>query len=58
MAPAQALHSNCSSYLYAYLANGFTGKITSFQPYGASNYNGLQTQFDRSFTNGLQFRAA
>ena len=53
-----SLHSNCSSYEYAYLANGFTGNITAFMPYGASNYNGLQTQFDRSFTNGLQFRVA
>jgi hypothetical protein len=28
------------------------------QPYGASNYNGLQTQFNRSFDNGLQFQVA
>ena len=27
-------------------------------PYGGSNYNALQTQFSRNFTNGLQFQAA
>jgi hypothetical protein len=53
-----SLHSSCSSYEYAYLVNGFTGNVTSFQPYGASNYNGMQTQFDRNFSNGLQFRVA
>ena len=53
-----SLGAHCASYQYAYLANGFTGNITAFMPYGASNYNGLQVQFDRNFSNGLQFRAA
>ena len=53
-----ALQANNSSYLPSYYANGFTSNITAFMPYGASNYNGLQTQLDRNFTNGLQFRAA
>jgi hypothetical protein len=36
----------------------FASNITSYQPYGKSLYHGLQTQFSRSFTNGLQFQAA
>jgi hypothetical protein len=48
-----------SSFVPAYAANGFNGgNITAYTPYGASNYNGLQTQFSRNFTNGLQFQAA
>ncbi len=42
----------------AYGSAGFTGSITSFQPWGYSNYNGLQVSFKRNFTNGLQFQAA
>ncbi len=45
-------------YVPAYLANNFTSSITSYQPYGNSLYHGLQTQFSRNFTNGLQFQAA
>ena len=38
---------------------GFNGSyITSFYPYGESNYNGLQVSFKRNFTNGLQFQSA
>ena len=32
--------------------------IVSFEPWGYSNYNGLQVSFKRNFTNGLQFQAA
>jgi len=42
----------------AYYSAGFTGSLTMLQPYGASNYNGLQTQFNRSFDKGLQFQVA
>jgi hypothetical protein len=43
----------------AYANAGFNGAyITSFQPYGYSNYNGLQVSFKRNFTNGLQFQSA
>ncbi|MGI8773328.1 MAG: TonB-dependent receptor domain-containing protein [Acidobacteriaceae bacterium] len=55
-------------YVPAYAAAGFgkTGptdtntysNITSYQPYGASNYNGLQAQLQRRFQQGLQFNAA
>ncbi len=38
---------------------GFNGNyVVSFQPWGWSNYNGLQLSFKRNFTNGLQFDAA
>ncbi len=47
------------SFVPAYSANNFNGSnVVSFQDYGASNYNGLQTQLSRNFTNGLQFQAA
>lgn len=32
----------------------FTGKITSYQPYSGSNYNGLVTNLTRRMQNGLQ----
>ncbi len=32
--------------------------MVGFENYGYSNYNGLQTQLTRNFTNGLQFQAA
>ncbi len=47
------------SYVPAFANAGFNGSyITSFQPWGQSNYNGLQVSFKRNFTNGLQFQAA
>jgi len=47
------------NYVPAYANAGFNGaNVTGFMPYGASNYNGLQTQLTRNFTNGLQFQAA
>ena len=48
-----------SSFVPAYAAAGFTGSnLVGFMPWGASKYNGLQTQLRRSFTNGLQLQAA
>jgi hypothetical protein len=44
-----------SSVVPAYLAAGFTGSITSYQPYSESNYNGLSVNLSRRFINGLQF---
>jgi hypothetical protein len=47
------------SYVPAYANAGFNGSnVVGFMNYGASNYNGLQTQFSRNFTNGLQFQVA
>lgn len=37
---------------------GFTGVITSFQPWGNSSYNGWANQVTRRFQNGLQFLAS
>jgi hypothetical protein len=39
----------------AYAAAGFTGVITSYQPYGSSIYHGWANQLTRRFSNGLQF---
>jgi hypothetical protein len=51
--------NNNSSFVPRFDAAGFNGSnITAYMPYGASNYNSLQTQFTRNFTNGLQFQAA
>ncbi|MFZ0704701.1 MAG: TonB-dependent receptor [Candidatus Korobacteraceae bacterium] len=50
--------SSIGNVLPAFANAGFTNQITSFQPWGYSNYNGLQVSFKRNFTNGLQFQAA
>ena len=42
----------------AYLAAGFTGIITSYQPWGNSTYHGWANQLTRRFANGLQFMGA
>jgi hypothetical protein len=42
-----------SNILPAYEAAGFTGKITSYQPYSQSNYNGLAASLVRRFQHGL-----
>jgi hypothetical protein len=42
----------------AYKAAGFTGIITSYQPWGNSTYHGWANQFTRRFSHGLQFVAA
>ena len=41
-----------SNILPAYLAAGFTGKITSYQPFSGSNYNALVTNLTRRLQNG------
>jgi hypothetical protein len=40
--------------LPAFLAAGFTSKITSYQPYSSSNYNALIANVTRRFIGGLQ----
>jgi hypothetical protein len=46
-------------YLVPSYANaGFTGVLTSYQPWGDSSYHGLATTVTRRFTNGLQFIGA
>jgi hypothetical protein len=41
-----------------YLAAGFTGIITAYEPWGRSTYHGWQNSLQRRFSNGLQFNAA
>lgn len=43
-----------SNIVPAFKAAGFTSKITSYQPYSSSNYNGLVTNLTRRFQHGLQ----
>jgi Carboxypeptidase regulatory-like domain len=50
---------NAGGYLDpAYKAAGFSGIITSYQPWGNSTYHGWANQLTRRFSNGLQFMAA
>jgi hypothetical protein len=71
-APSQAtlnsLTNNLASLTSAYNAGGdivpgfynagFTGIITSYQPWGNSTYHGWANQVTRRFSNGLQFVTA
>ncbi len=41
-----------------FLAAGFTGIITSYQPWGNSIYHGWQNSLTRRFSHGLQMNAA
>jgi len=51
--------ANFGSYVSKYANAGFDGaNLVSFQPWGQSKYNGLNVQFSRMYTNGLQFQAA
>ena len=43
-----------SNIVPAWKAAGFTSKITSYQPYSGSSYNGLVTNLTRRFQHGLQ----
>jgi hypothetical protein len=50
---------NAHQYIKSpYLAAGFTGIITSYQPWGNSTYHGWANQVTRRFSNGLQFVAS
>jgi hypothetical protein len=40
-------------FVPAWYNAGFKGKITSYRPLSESNYNGLETNLKRQFTNGL-----
>jgi Carboxypeptidase regulatory-like domain len=43
-----------SNIVAPWLSAGFTGKITSYQPFSQSNYNGLIANLTRRFQGGLQ----
>ncbi|MFL6305633.1 MAG: carboxypeptidase regulatory-like domain-containing protein [Candidatus Sulfotelmatobacter sp.] len=48
-----------SSYFPTWADAGFEGSsVVGFMQWGASRYHGLQTQFSRSMSNGLQFQVA
>jgi Carboxypeptidase regulatory-like domain len=47
-----------SNIVPQYLAAGFTGKLTSYQPYSGSSYNGLQTNLTRRFQRGFLLNAS
>ena len=47
-----------SNILPQYLAAGLTNKITSYQPYSQSNYNGLLLNLQHSFHQGFQLNAS
>ncbi len=49
---------NGGNIIPAYLNAGFTGILTSFQPWGDSTYHGLATTLNRRFSNGMQFIGA
>jgi hypothetical protein len=46
--------SALSNIVPAWLNAGFTAKITSYQPYSSSNYNGMVANLTRRFQKGLQ----
>ncbi len=48
-------YSNHGNIIPGYLNAGFTGIITSYQPWGSSTYHGWANQLTRRFSNGLQF---
>jgi Carboxypeptidase regulatory-like domain/TonB dependent receptor len=47
-----------SATVPSYAAAGFTGAITSYQPYASSNYNSLGLQLTKRMKNGLQMDVA
>ena len=51
-------YNNGGDVLPAYAAAGFSGIITSYQPWGSSTYHGWANTLTRRFSNGLQFVGA
>jgi hypothetical protein len=47
-----------SNIVPVYATNNFTAKITSYQPFAQSNYNGLGLNLTRRFQHGLQFNTS
>ncbi len=48
------LYNNSGNVVPGYRAAGFTGIITSYQPWGNSTYHGWANQITRRFQNGFQ----
>jgi hypothetical protein len=55
LAALTAAYNASGNIIPGYLDAGFTGIITSYQPWGNSIYHGWANQLTRRFTNGLQF---
>lgn len=53
-----AAYNNGGNVVPGFYNAGFTGIITSYQPWGNSSYNGWANQITRRFQNGLQFTGA
>jgi hypothetical protein len=60
LATLEATQSNGAPYFRnpAFYAGGLTSTITAYQPFGGSNYNGLQTQLTKRLKNGLLINAS
>ena len=58
LAPLTGAYNAGGDIVPGYLAAGFTGIITSYQPWGNSIYHGWQNSLTRRFSNGLQMNAA
>ena len=58
LAPLTAAYNAGGNIVPGFLAAGFTGIITSYEPWGNSIYHGLQNSLTRRFSNGLQLNAA
>ncbi len=52
------IYGNGGYLVPAYQQAGFTGVLTSYEPWGNSTYHGLASQLSRRFSNGLQFIGA
>jgi Carboxypeptidase regulatory-like domain len=50
-------YNNSGDIVPGFLAGGFTGIITAYEPWGNSTYHGWANQLTRRFSNGLQFLA-
>lgn len=60
LAALEATQASGAPYyrISSYYTGGFVNTITAYEPFGGSNYNGLQTQLTRRFQNGLLINAA
>jgi hypothetical protein len=50
-------YNNFGNIVPGFLAGGFTGIITAYEPWGNSTYHGWANQLTRRFTNGVQLLA-
>jgi hypothetical protein len=60
LAGLEAVQASGAPYyrISSYYTGGLTSTITSYWPFGGSNYNGLQTQLTRRFKKGLLVNAS